>query len=239
VSTLTARSAPRTIIGLLAALGLVAALTMPALANHDPADGPEVAPYIDATRYDNEGGNVKECLDGALLERFGTAGDGGTASGTVGESDYELEYWVIGKTVTFEVTGALVTEALIKGGPDTNIYDYSGATAGFAGPGIAHDDGLVAPDDAGISNVGFCLIEVPEVESPSLRSPSLRSPSLRSPSLRSPSLRSPSLRSPRPSRSPRPPRASARIPRAATRPRAAGPFPTRRLASSARSRRQS
>src|SRR5690606_7350480 len=121
-------------------------------------------PYIDATRYDNEGGNVKECLDGALLERFGTAGEGGTASGTVGESDYELEYWVIGKTVTFEVTGALVTEALIKGGPDTNIYDYSGATAGFAGPGIAHDDGLVAPDDAGISNVGFCLIEAPEVE---------------------------------------------------------------------------
>src|SRR5690606_35458599 len=40
VRTLTARSAPRTIIGLLAALGLVAALAMPALANHDPADGP-------------------------------------------------------------------------------------------------------------------------------------------------------------------------------------------------------
>jgi hypothetical protein len=54
VSTLTARSAPRTILGLLAALGLVAALTMPALAGESEVIWATVDGYAEGSAANNE-----------------------------------------------------------------------------------------------------------------------------------------------------------------------------------------
>lgn len=54
MSTLTARSAPRTILGLLAALGLVAALTMPALAGEPEVIWATVDGYAEGSAANNE-----------------------------------------------------------------------------------------------------------------------------------------------------------------------------------------
>jgi len=159
VSTLTGRSAPRTIIGLLAAVGLVAALSMPVLANHELADGPEVDPTTESF----PGGDVVcETGVGYRFENPSTGddadidlGDGITATVTI---------TITGNFLTFEVENGLASVVRVKGGQatvdDVNVYDYSG----MAGGGIAHDDGLTTPNEQGISHVDFCIVKVPEVE---------------------------------------------------------------------------
>jgi hypothetical protein len=146
----------RTVLAIVAILSLLLsafAIARPVIAAHD--DGtPEVTGTRDESR-ENEGGNITACLDGATLVRFGTAEASGSASGTIDGIPYTIEYTITDGKLTFVATGALVTEALIKGGPATTIYDYSG----FPGGGIAHDDGLFATE-GGISNVGFCLIPI-------------------------------------------------------------------------------
>jgi hypothetical protein len=146
----------RTVLAIVAILSLLLsafAIARPVIAAHD--DGtPEVPGYRDETR-ENEGGNITNCLYGATLVRFESAEASGSASGTIDGIPYTIEYTITDGKLTFVATGALVTEALIKGGPATTIYDYSG----FPGGGIAHDDGLFATE-GGISNVGFCLIPI-------------------------------------------------------------------------------
>lgn len=155
---LTARSGPRTLIGLLAALGMVAALTMPALANHDPADGPEVRPTTEAFP-----GGEAACGEGVAY-RFNspTAGDdvdvdlGGGVTATV-------TIVSAGDSLTFTVDNGVAAVVRVKGGvateDDVNVYDYSGMSGG----GIAHDDGLTTPSGQGISHVDFCIV-VPTAE---------------------------------------------------------------------------
>jgi hypothetical protein len=151
----TTANTGKTVLALVAIFSLLLslfAIARPVIANHD--DGvPEVTPTRDITR-ENEGGNIQSCADpNATMVDFPTAGTGGSQGG--------VTYTITDGKLTFIADpGILVAEALIKGGAGTNIYDYTGASDGFAGPGIAHDDGLVGPLGA-ISNVAFCVIPQP------------------------------------------------------------------------------
>lgn len=153
MSGLTAR-APRTLVGLLAALGLVAALAMPALAHHDPANGPEVVPTTEAFP-----GGEPECEEGVAY-RFDSPAEGDEATVAIGP-DAEATITILSvddDELTFEVEGGLAAVVRVKGGvatvDDVNVYDYSGMTGG----GIAHDDGLTTPNEQGISHVDFCIV---------------------------------------------------------------------------------
>ncbi len=74
-------------------------------------------------------------------------------------------------TLTFEVENGLAAIVKVKGGvstpgtKDQNVYDYTG----FPGGGIAHDDGLLNPNEQGISHVDFCLVPIPEGLDPHLQ----------------------------------------------------------------------
>ena len=168
VPTATAGTA-RTALALVAIFSLLLslfAIARPVIANHD--DGmPEVPGYRDVSR-ENQGGNIESCLneDATFVDfpSVDNTDDSGSASGSIDGDPYTLN-WTIDSAgeLTFEVTGALVEEVFVKGGPATTIYDYSGGpnSGTFPGPGIAHDDGLDATE-GGISNLGFCLIPIPE-----------------------------------------------------------------------------
>jgi hypothetical protein len=148
-----ARAGRTTILSVLATLGLTAALTMPVLAEHD-VEGPAVQP----TEIDFPGG-PPVCEGGV---RFGN-GEGepaleqGSSAGGVTITEIDID----AGTLSFETdAGVLVSAVYMKGGNSQNLYDYSG----FPGGGVAHDDGLVTPDNAsggpaGISHVDFCLTE--------------------------------------------------------------------------------
>jgi hypothetical protein len=142
VSTLTARSAPRTIIGLLAALGLVAALTMPALASH-----------VEPTPV-NEGNPTCSDFDANWLEvKVDPPADGVYTDGTltVTISNYADNQ--------FDWESNIGVDAVfVKAGSDKhNLYVYN--------PEATEDDGLTAQDGQGngISHISFCYdIDVPE-----------------------------------------------------------------------------
>ena len=151
MNRLTARSGPRTLIGLLAALGLAAALTMPVLANHDVA-GPAVSP----TEQGFPGGNPV-CPTGTTGVRFDKAELAVDAvKGGVRITAVDVE----AGTLSFEVTdpATVVVKVFMKGSTPQNVYDYSVLAMG----GVPHDDGLITPDNAseeaaGISHVDFCV----------------------------------------------------------------------------------
>lgn len=158
MNRLTARSGPRTLIGLLAALGLVAALTMPALANHDPANGPEVEPTTEAF----PGGDAV-CEEGVAY-RFNSPSAGNDVDLDLGGGVTATVTIVsAGDALSFTVDNGVAAVVKVKGGvataDDVNIYDYSGLPGG----GIAHDDGLTTPSGQGISHVDFCIV-VPTAE---------------------------------------------------------------------------
>ena len=136
VSTLTARSAPRTIIGLLAALGLVAALTMPALASHvEPQPVNEGNPTC--SDFDSSWSEVK--VDPPANGEFG---DGIL---TVTVSNYANN--------AFDWESNIGVDAVfVKAGNDKhNLYVYN--------PEATEDDGLTAQDGQGngISHISFCF----------------------------------------------------------------------------------
>jgi hypothetical protein len=140
----------------MAAMGLLLALTLPALAHHDPADGPEVAP----TQEDFPGGEPI-CPAGTVGGRINDPATDDEA--TVQLPDLtSATFKVISITddeLTFEVQGGLAAVVFVKGGTDgQNVYDYSGMPGG----GIAHDDGLITPTSQGISHIDFCLVAAPE-----------------------------------------------------------------------------
>jgi hypothetical protein len=130
---------------------LGAALIAPAAAL--AAEGPEVAPMTVGSNEDPQ--NITECPAGttfAFVDSGEQAADGITV---------ELVYDAGAKTVDFAVTGGVALHAFVKGGPAYNWYDYTGLG------GVAHDDGLVAPDNgsgdpAGLSHALVCVEEVEE-----------------------------------------------------------------------------
>jgi hypothetical protein len=152
VSELRARKGPRTLLGLLAALGLVAALTMPAMANH-------VTPEVIA------GNENKTC---------GELGDYGfefkineTPSGFYDENDpavfvtpdvpTDFEVTITptaGNTFTFDANIA-VEAVFVKGGNEGgNLYEYD--------PPVTSDTGLQTPSAQQISHISFCWTDEPE-----------------------------------------------------------------------------
>jgi hypothetical protein len=63
------------------------------------------------------------------------------------------------KSFEFDLSdNVLAQHVLVKGGPAANDYNYSLQPGG----GINHDDGLVAPNNQGLSHISFCLIEAPK-----------------------------------------------------------------------------
>ena len=165
-------SAGRTALVIAAILSLLlslVAIVQPAIAFHEGEGnaGPEVTP----TEVDFIPGNPSvNCPTGTTGIRFGNSvnddgplEDGGTASVTLpGETDpTTVTISTDGESLTFVIDNGLAAYVLMKGGTTQNKYDYTGASPGFAGPGIAHDDGLVAPTPD-ISHVDFCLIPTPK-----------------------------------------------------------------------------
>ena len=146
MSTLTARTAPRTIIGLLAALGLVAAFTMPALASHV-----EPVPV-------NEGNPTCSDFDDSWTElKVDPPADGvytdGTLTVTISNyADNEFDW----------ASNIGVDAVFVKAGSDKhNLYVYD--------PEATSDDGLTAQDGQGngISHISFCYdVDVPEESQP-------------------------------------------------------------------------
>lgn len=75
-------------------------------------------------------------------------------------------------TFTFDTTtsGLVARQVIVKGGPDANVYDYSGLPGG----GIAHDDGLTPPINPnnnkpyGISHISFCLTQAIPTPTPTV-----------------------------------------------------------------------
>ena len=152
MSGLRARTGLRTLVGVLAAMGLLLTLTLPTLAHHDPANGPEVAP----TQQDFPGG-PPVCPAGTVGGRINDPATGDEF--TVQLPDLtSATFKVISITddeLTFEVERGLAAVVFVKGGTDgQNVYNYSGMPGG----GIAHDDGLVTPTSQGISHIDACLV---------------------------------------------------------------------------------
>jgi hypothetical protein len=142
VSTLTARSATRTTLGLLAALGLVAALTAPALASH-------VLP-----EPINSGNPTCSDFDESWLEvKVDPPADGVYSDGTltVTVSNYADNQ--------FDWSSNIGVDAVfVKAGSDKhNLYVYD--------PEATADDGLTAQDGQGngISHISFCY-DLPDEE---------------------------------------------------------------------------
>ena len=162
---LTARSGPRTLIGLLAALGLVAALTMPAMASHvDPVfygpDGDEVAEVTDE-------GNPSCAYLGFSDEL--KIDVGGIAAGTT--ETFSNEHGSISitasadlKTFSFADAEPPVDAVVIKAGNGANVYFYV--------PAEGSDEGLITPNNGGenqatLSHISVCFgEEAAESEAP-------------------------------------------------------------------------
>lgn len=113
-----------------------------ALADHDPPDGPAVAPSFIGGTVSNrcDGGQKLDGVGGDITSgtyAFSFEGFGGSLTITV-------EQTAMGPTFTFESDhpSHLVTSIYVKGGPNgSNFYNYAGQPLG----GLAHDDGLHSP----------------------------------------------------------------------------------------------
>jgi hypothetical protein len=94
-------------------------------------------------------GNVGGCPDGDLLKIDPVSG------GTYAVDGGSITVVVNGSSFSWSTSGGLeVDEVFVKGGPDTNFYDYAGGSSG--------DTGLVAPTNPkngqqpGLSHILFC-----------------------------------------------------------------------------------
>jgi hypothetical protein len=145
-------------LALAAIAGLILSLfyvVSPAFADHDPPDGPAVAPSVQPFP-----GGEPVCKEGVGVRFTGAELVDGASEGGVTLIDVD----VAGGTITFSVAPPdLAAVVSVKGGNDQNVYDYSG----LAGGGIAHDDGLTTPINPnnqqpyGLSHVDFCVVEGP------------------------------------------------------------------------------
>jgi hypothetical protein len=159
-ASVTAGKTALAIIAILSLLLSLIAIVRPVIAFHEGAEnvGPEVTP----TPEEFQPGDA-QCPAGMTAIRFNDPmaddaadvllSDGTTATVTIISSN---------GTLTFEVENGLAAIVKVKGGVSTpgtndqNVYDYTG----FPGGGIAHDDGLVNPNEQGISHVDFCLVPI-------------------------------------------------------------------------------
>ena len=105
------------------------------------------------------------CPTGTTAIRFNDPTDGDDADVLLSDGS-TATVTIISSNGTLDVRSrrtALAAIVKVKGGVSTpgtndqNVYDYSGLPGG----GIAHDDGLVTPNQQGVSHVDFCLIPLP------------------------------------------------------------------------------
>jgi hypothetical protein len=134
---------------------LLTILINPVIARHD-TPGPAVEPQVVA-------GNATCPADTTEIKFEADSGEiaaGITKMSTIGTTTVRVEILdTDGYSVAFDVDNSLAAHVLVKGGDNTNHYDYTVLAAG----GIRHDDGLVAPTNAGgqlptISHISFCLV---------------------------------------------------------------------------------
>jgi cell division septation protein DedD len=146
------------------------ALSGAVLADHDPADGPEVIPTLVAFA----GGDP---ATGCIRINAPTASDTGIYS-----ADGHVTYYYNSSTklLTFVMdSGYLMAKVYAKGGTNQNVYDYTG----FYGGGIAHDDGLSAPINPdnnqpyGLSHVDFCPVQEQATATPTAEPTATPTPS--------------------------------------------------------------
>ena len=148
----TAVSRPTLLFAALAALALSLLWVMsPALAEHG-TPGPAVSP----TEVAFPGGEPScPTGDGVRFQDLDLVS--GTTLGNVTILNVDVD----AGTFDFEADlGFLVSYVFAKGGTPQNVYDYTG----FPGGGVAHDDGLVTPNNpsggpAGISHIDICVVE--------------------------------------------------------------------------------
>ena len=160
-AAVTAGKTALAIVAILSLLLSLFAIVRPTIAFHEGAQnvGPEVMPTNEAF----PGGNPV-CPAGSVGTRFNDPEPGDTATVTLSDGSVATITLisVVGNTFTFEVENGLAAKVFVKATPTQNVYDYTGASPGFAGPGIAHDDGLISPASDSISHVDFCLIPTPK-----------------------------------------------------------------------------
>jgi len=160
----TTASTAKSALAFVAVLSLLLslfAIARPVIANHLPPDGPEVSP----TAEEFPGGDPI-CPAGSVGIRFNNPAATNTQTVTLADGSVATVtiVSVAGNALTFTVDGGLAAIVKVKGGvstpgvDDQNVYDYRGLPGG----GIAHDDGLVTPNDQGISHVDFCLVPLPD-----------------------------------------------------------------------------
>jgi hypothetical protein len=154
VSGLRARSGPRTLTATIAALGLLAALSMPALATHvEPTliEGPGNSSCGQLGDYAFEFKVNIENPDGTFKQ-----GDPGvTVDPSDPPTDFEVTIDFDDSDNTIDFTANYLVEAVfLKGGVNgSHFYEYD--------PGVLSDTGLHVPGNSDISHVSFCYATRP------------------------------------------------------------------------------
>jgi len=154
VSILKARTAPRTIVGLLAALGLVAAMTMPAFGASVTPEFVDVTSNLECDAFDGEGQTWL-----TLKVDPNPNGDGpfdyddGTLFVTITNADDDK---------SFDWSSNIGVDAVyVKAGSDgSNLYRYDPPAEATS------DTNLVSPGESGngISHISFCYDQPDEAE---------------------------------------------------------------------------
>jgi hypothetical protein len=163
VSLLRARKGPRTILGLLAALGLVAALAMPALATHVT---PELIAGNDNKTCGELGTYGFEFKINETPSGFYDEDDSAVIVTPDVPTDFEVTITYNAETNVFSFTSNIAVEALfVKGGNDGgNLYEYD--------PPVTSDSGLQTPTAQEVSHISFCWTDAPqESEAPPSEAP--------------------------------------------------------------------
>jgi hypothetical protein len=157
VSALRARKGPRTILGLLAALGLVAALAMPVIGASVTPEFVDETANLECDAFEGEGQNwttlkVDPNPDGAGPFNY----TNGTLSVTITNATGDK---------SFDWSSNIGVDAVyVKAGADgSNLYRYDPPAESTG------DTGLVSPGESGngISHISFCYdADAPESEAP-------------------------------------------------------------------------
>jgi hypothetical protein len=153
VTTLRARSGPRTLLAALASLGLLAALAVPSLAaSVEPTviEGPGNSSCGQLGDYAFEFKINIENPDGTFKQ-----GDPGVEVTPNDPTDFEvtITFHAATKTIDFEAN-YLVEAVFLKGGVNgSHLYEYN--------PGVLADTGLHVPGNSDISHVSFCYATQP------------------------------------------------------------------------------
>jgi uncharacterized repeat protein (TIGR01451 family) len=163
-ATISAGKTALAIVAILSLLLSLLAIVRPAIAFHEGAEnvGPEVTPTNEVFPTGDP-----ICPAGSVGIRFNSPETGDFMFVDFADApDAKVTLIsVVGNTLTFQVEGGLATKVFLKAGTTQNVYDYTGASPGFPGPGIAHDDGLVSPATDSISHIDFCVIPgAPDLE---------------------------------------------------------------------------